>query len=111
MPRWIRSTQAALENCRRFGDRVRLLSFESLLEDTRGTIAGIADWLGIDWHDVLTRPSFQNFDIRANSSWKVDRAGVLEEPLQRARELGAEDLASIEKSSLDLYEQVLRSID
>jgi hypothetical protein len=110
MPRWIRSAEQAIQNRRRFGERVRLVSFETLLEDTPGTMARVADWLDLAWDDVLTRPSFQGFDIRANSSWKVERAGVLDAPLQRARELAPQDLASIEQSCLELYEEVLRNV-
>ena len=109
--RWTRSTEAALENKRRHGDRVRLVSFETLLEDTSGTIRRLADWLEIRWDETLLRPTFQALDIRANSSWSVKRTGVLDAPLRRAHELDANDLDAIESASAKLHDDALRAIE
>ena len=109
--RWTRSTQAIVEHRRRFGDRVRVVSFESLLRDTPGVMRALASWLDLPWDPVLERPTFQRLDIRANSSWRVEQTGVLDAPLERGRELDAADRNAIDDAAGKLYDEAREIID
>jgi hypothetical protein len=109
--RWTRSTEALLENRRRYGDRVRIVSFQSLLQNTPGVMRALASWLDLEWDPILERPTFQQLDIRANSSWRVDKAGVLDAPLKRAAELSPSDRAIIDDAAGKLFEEASKSID
>ena len=109
--RWIRSTEAILEHRRRYGDRVRIVSFQSLLEDTPGVMRKLALWLDLEWDPILTRPTFQRLDIRANSSWRVEKSGVLDAPLRRAAELSDADRQVIDDAAGKLFDEASRRSD
>jgi hypothetical protein len=109
--RWIRSTEAILEHRNLYGDRVRIVSFQSLLEDTPGVMRRLAEWLELDWEPILARPTFQHLDIRANSSWRVETSGVLDAPLKRATELSATDRTVIDDSAGKLFDATRRKLD
>jgi len=109
--RWKRSTQAALDNLERYGSRVRVIRFEDLVGDTEATMRGLADFLDLPFHEVLTRPTFQGLDIRANSSFSNASQGVIDGPLQRSKELSPDDRALIEAETAALYERVLKKLD
>jgi hypothetical protein len=109
--RWIRSTEAILEHRRAHGERVRVVSFQSLLEDTSGVMRKLSEWLGLEWEPILERPTFQRLDIRANSSWRVEKSGVLDAPLKRAAELSSQDRAVIDDAAGKLFDEARRSID
>lgn len=108
---WIRSARAMLENRRRYGDRVLLLRFEDLLGDTEGTMGAVCDWLGIGFDPILTRPTFQGLDVRANSTFHVPRAGILDDPARRAAELGGRERRYVERQTDALYREVLEVLD
>lgn len=111
LPKWLGSAESALANKERYGDRLRLLSFEDLLGDTEGTMRGLAAWLDLSWDEILCRPTFQGMNIRANSSFKVEEVGVLDAPLKRAAELDAADVSAIEAATSEIYERVLAAIE
>jgi hypothetical protein len=106
--RWKRSTQAALDNLERHGSRVRVVRFEDLVGDTEGSMRGLAEFLDLPFHEVITRPTYQGLDIRANSSFTNQSQGVIDGPLQRARELSPEHSALIEEETAALHEKVLK---
>lgn len=97
MQLWRRSTEAALDAERRFGDRVRIVRFEELLGDTEGTMRSLAAYLGIELTPALLVPTFNQFRIKADSSFKVESYGVLRAPLrQYEKVLSAEEIAMID---------------
>jgi hypothetical protein len=112
LPRWKASTEAALANRKRYGDRVYLLSFERLLGDTEATMRDLAAYLGIGFHESLLRPTFQDMGIGANSSFAPAAAfrkgGVMDAPLKRAQELPSEEIARIDAEVGELYEAALK---
>lgn len=108
MPYWVRSVESMLANKAKYGDRVRLLSFDALLSDTENVMRRLADWAGLTWHDTLTEPTFQGLPIKANTVFKTNEYGIIDEPRQRGNTLSPEDAAAVEASgALALYEQVL----
>lgn len=112
MPRWKASAEGMLRNRERYGERVRLLRFETLLSETEPTMRGLAEWLGLDFDPILLRPTFQTIDIGANSSDRVEEmAGVLASPLARSSQLPETHTHYIREQTLALYERVLAVTD
>lgn len=104
---WAASAEAMIAAKRKHGDSVFLISFEQLLGDTQGTMRALAAFLGIDFTDSLVTPTFNGLPIKANSSFKVDRGGVLDAPLKRAEGLPSHALKTIERLTGDIHERVL----
>jgi hypothetical protein len=108
---WRASTEASLENRRVHGERVHLLRYESLVGATERTMRRLAGELGLSWSDRLLEPSFNGWPVQANSSFAVDRCGVLEEPARRHLEmLDPAELAAIERAVGDLYRDAENAI-
>jgi hypothetical protein len=77
--------------------------------DTEGVMRLLADWVGIDFDPILLEPTFNGFPIRANSGYPVDRHGVIRDPLDRARELSADERDAVERRTAELFERVLET--
>lgn len=104
---WAASAEAMIQAKRDHGDRVFLISFEEMLGDTQATMRALAGFLDIAFTESLVTPTFNGLPIKANSSFKVDRGGVLDAPLKRAEGLPAHALQTIERLTDGLHERVL----
>lgn len=104
---WRSSAEAMIQAKQRFSDRALVLSFEQLLGDTEGTMRRLAEFLGIDFNDTLMTPTFNGLPTRANSSFRVERRGVLDAPLKRGEDLPAHAVEVVERLSDGVYDQVL----
>ena len=105
--RWRLATEMQLAAKRRYGDRVFVLTFERLVTETEWTMRALAGWLGIRYEATLTEPTFNRIPTKANSSFRVNRPGVLSEPLGNWRGvLSDEDARTIDAQTRDLYESV-----
>ena len=70
----------------------------------------LADWLGIRFEAKLAEPTFNRIPTRANSSFQVNRPGVLPEALDNWRGvLSDEDAKTIDARTRDLYESCPRA--
>ena len=101
---WKVSAESMLENKRRYGDRVIVLTFENLVGRTEPTMRYLARELGVDYDPILTQPTFNGDKILANSSFAVESAGVNAAPLKRENLLTAEEREYIERHCVALYD-------
>lgn len=99
---WRASAEAGLAARERYGDRVVVLTYEQLVGDTEATMARLAARLGIAMRDELLQPTYNGRPIRANSSFAVDRHGVLPE---RRGEVDTATAAQVQTLAGDLYER------
>jgi hypothetical protein len=104
---WKKSAQAMLRNKDRYGDRVCILTFEDLITKTKSVMHYLAEFLGVRFDDVLMIPTFNKYPIRANTSFEVEKNGIIRSTLERYKTLAREELEFIESTSKDLYGQVL----
>jgi Sulfotransferase family len=103
---WRASTESAIEAAGRFADRVVVLTYEQLLEDTEANVAALASRMGISMTPDLLVPTFNGRPIRANSSEAVERAGILPERGSAYHDLlDRDEIAAIERHAGDLYER------
>jgi hypothetical protein len=111
MALWRTSTEALLDNRRSHGARVHLLRFEDLVVETERTMRRLAEELGLRWSETLLEPTFNGAPIKANSSFAVERFGILEEPARRHQGgLDPAELAAIERIVGALYRDAERTV-
>jgi len=106
--RWRQHTETQLETKARYGDRVFLLTYERLVTHTESTMRSLAAWLGISYSPSLTEPTFNRFPINANSSFRVERHGVLPDRVDQWQTVLTDEQArKVDEVAGDLYERVL----
>lgn len=103
---WEWSAKSMLEAKERHPGQVHIVRFEELVKDTPGTMRWLADALGIELTPSLTEPTFNGQPIRANSSFKVEKRGMMTGPESRAKLLEPEAGEYIDSELGRLYERV-----
>lgn len=107
VPFWIESAQAMIRNKETYGDKVAIISFETLLKNTEGIMRQLADWIGLTWHPILTEPTFQRQPIKANTAYSTSQYGVIATPLERHKNVSDADARYIDEQAGDLYQKIL----
>ena len=103
---WRRGTDAVLAAYARYGDRMVVITYDQLVGDTETTMRYLAERIGISMSPILLSPTFNGRPIRANSSERVERHGVLPERAESyRRSLDAETIARIDELAGDLYDR------
>jgi hypothetical protein len=104
---WRQSTESALDARARHEDRVLLLTYEQLVEETERTMRAVAGRIGISWSSILMTPTFNGRPTPANSTEPVERRGVLPERATAYRaSLDDATVAAVERAAGDLYGRV-----
>jgi len=107
---WQESAQAMLRNKEKYGDRVCLIKFEDLVSKTEAVMRYLAEFLNIEFDDMLLVPTFNTLQIRANTSFNVENHGILNSTLSRYRTLTGEELDTIERMTGETYRLVLNEV-
>jgi hypothetical protein len=101
---WRRSAESTLAAAERWPDRVVVVVYEDLVGETEATMRRIAERIGITMTSSLVTPTFNGMPIRANSSFPVDRPGILPDRTGAYRDaLDADTLTRIEALAGDRY--------
>jgi len=104
---WKKSAQAMLWNKERYGDRVCILKFEDLISKTESFMRYLAEFLEIGFDETLLIPTFNKYDIKANTSFKAKQHGIINSTLHRYKTLAQEELEVIESMAQALHQEVL----
>jgi hypothetical protein len=104
---WEKSTQAMLWNKEKYGDRVCILRFEDLISKTESFMRYLAEFLEIGFDEILLIPTFNKYDIKANTSFKAKQHGIINSTLHRYKKLAQEELEVIESMTNELHQEVL----
>lgn len=99
---WAESARAGCTLKDRYGDRVILLTFPSLVEHTREAMTRIAQKIGVPFDEVLLTPTFNGRGIASNSSF-ASKTGIDRDVLDRSSEVAADVRAGIERKHMQLY--------
>lgn len=108
---WKKSAEAMIKSKMEYGNKVYLISFENMLHDVEGCMRSLAAYLSIDFDNALLTPTFQGMGIKADSSFEVDRHGVIDAPLHRSKKLSDEETHLIDAQTFDLYKKVVGQLD
>ena len=104
---WNRNAVSMLSNKGKYGDRVCLLRFEDLINQTGHVMHHLADFIGIDFEDILLTPTFNKFPIKANTSFATQQHGIISKTLDRYKHLDNRDIETIDALTSRLYTEVL----
>ena len=105
---WKTSTKAALRNKEKYRERVCIVRFEDLVSKTESVMSYMADFLGINFDNILLVPTFNKCPIRANTSFNAEQHGIVASTLSRYKMLSEEELKIIEKMTEDIYSMILK---
>jgi hypothetical protein len=107
LAQWSASAQASVWNKEQYGDRVCIIRFEDLVSRTESVMRYLAEFLGIEFDRILLTPTFNNHPIEANTSFNVEKSGIMAGTLSRYKTLTAEELQIIEKMTRADYQRAL----
>jgi hypothetical protein len=104
---WQTSARAMLRNKERYSDRVCILTFEDLVGKTESVMRYLAEFLEIKFNDILMIPTFNKFPIKANTSFKAQPHGIINNTLNRYKTLEKDELDIINRKTREIYSEVL----
>ena len=105
---WNESAQAILWNKERYGDRVCLIKFEDLVSQTEAVMRYLADFLAIEFNDILLVPTFNKFPIKEDTTFKTENHGIVSSLPTEERTLKGQELNTIERMTSETYPLVLK---
>ncbi|MDZ7831115.1 MAG: sulfotransferase [Desulfobacterales bacterium] len=105
---WKKSTNNAIELWREHKERVILIRFDSLVQNTEGVMEGLAGKLGIEFTNSMLDPTFNNHSIKANSSFN-EKKNLKKQTINRYKEILSQDeIRRIDLLSTELYDKALK---
>jgi hypothetical protein len=107
LQQWKECTQSAIRNKERFGERVCIIKFEDLIGDPGAVMHCLAEFLEIEFDPVLLTPTFNKSPIRANTSFKEEKTGIVKSTLARHETLSAAEISMIVEMTQDVYRSAL----
>jgi hypothetical protein len=107
---WNESAEAALRNKERYDDRVCLIKFEDLISKTRAVMLYLAEFLGIEFDDILLIPTFNTLPLEVKTSFQGEDRGDVNSHHSREERVTAEELNTIEKMTNKIYPLVLSKV-
>jgi Sulfotransferase family len=110
MEAWRGSVEALLDARREHADRVHLVSFEQLVADPEAVMGELTARLDIELAPSALTPTFNGRRIRANSSFAVERHGVLRETAARGDTLEPGVQQAVLEQAGDLYDRALAAL-
>ena len=109
----IATWREAVETARRLHEErpgeVAIVPFEALVGQTERMMRALADFLEIEFTDDLLAPTLNGRATKANSSFPVEAAGVIEGPLSRSGQLPVEDRREIERELGELHARAIEA--
>ena len=106
---WKESAEAMLWNTEKYGDRVRIFTFEDLVSKTEAIMRYLVEFLEISFDDILLIPTFNKYPIKANTSFEAEQHGIINGTLNRYKTLPQEQLEIIDDMTKELYQEILNS--
>jgi hypothetical protein len=107
---WNECARAMLWNKEKYRDSVCLLRFEDLLSNTQAVMRYLADFLGIEFDDILLAPTFNKFPIKVDTSFKAEDHGIADSPLSSERTSTGQELDAIERMTSETHPLVLKEV-
>lgn len=107
LEQWRTCAQAIARNQSRYGERVCVLRFEDLVQNTERVMRRLADFIEIEFDEILLVPTFNCSPIRANTSFDNSEAGIIQGTLARHQALTSAEHDIIEEMTGDVYQTAL----
>ncbi len=105
---WNKSAHAMLWNKEKYGDCVCLIQFEDLVSQTEAVMRYLADFLAIEFNDMLLVPTCNKFPIKEDTTFKTENHGIVSSLPAEERTLKGQELNTIERMTSETYPLVLK---
>jgi hypothetical protein len=110
LDQWVDNARSMVRNKQMYGDRVCIITFEEdLVRRTEAVMRYLAEFLDLNFDDILLTPTFNMFPIKPNTSFKLEKPGIMISALERYKTLSLEELSVVEKTTREVYEKVLET--
>ena len=96
-----------VRNKQTYGDRVCILAFEDLVQRTEAVMRYLAGFLGLRFDEILLTPTFNKAPIKPNTSFKLEKPGIMISALTRYETLSRKEMDIIEEMTAEAYQNVL----
>jgi hypothetical protein len=110
MSDWNKSAQAMLWSKEKYEDRVCLIQFEDIVNKTEAVMRFLAEYLTIEFDDILLVPTFNKFPIKEDTGFKTKSHGVVSSLPTEERALTEEELNTIERMTSETSALVLKEV-
>jgi hypothetical protein len=107
---WNESAQAMLWNKEKYGDRVCLIQFEDFIRKTETIMRFLAEFLTIEFDDILLVPTFNRFPLKEDTTFKTESLGIVSSRLAQEQTLTGQELNTIERITSENYPLVLKEV-
>jgi hypothetical protein len=107
LTQWKDSANAAIRNKDLYKDRLCIIKFEDLVNNTQAVMQYLAEVLEIKYDDILLIPTFNKSPIKANTSFQSDKYGIINGTLSRYKTLEPSELKIVEDMTQEAYQSVL----
>jgi len=110
LEQWVDSARSMVRNKQKYGDRVCVITFEDLVRRTEAVMRYLAEFLNLNFNDLLLTPTFNKLPIKPNTSFKLEKPGIMISALERYKTLSREELTEVEKTTGEVYQEVLEYV-
>jgi len=110
LSRWNQSALVELRNKAKYGDRVCIIKSEDLVSRTEAVMRYLAEFLGIQFDNILLTPTFNKFPIKAHTGLKVENHGMVDRRPSKQATLSEQEFKTIEKMTCETYPRVLTEV-
>ena len=107
---WNKSSQAMLRNKEKYGDSVCLIQFEDIVSKTDAVMRFLADFLTIEFDDILLVPTFNTFPVKEYTAFKTENHGIVSSLPEEERVLTGQELDTIERMTSETCALVLKEV-
>jgi hypothetical protein len=106
LSQWHDSAQGMLRNKRQYGDRVCIILFEDLIRRTDAVMHYLADFLNVEFDDILLTPTFNKTPVKPNTSFNLEKPGIMFSALERYKSLSRSEAKIIDETTQETYEKI-----
>jgi hypothetical protein len=107
LDQWLDSAKSMVINKKQYGDQICIITFEDLVKRTKPVMHYLAGFLNINFDNILLTPTFNKAPIKPNTSFKLEKPGIMTSAVERYKTLSSDELGIIRDRTTDLYNQVL----
>jgi hypothetical protein len=107
---WSEFAQSMLWNKEKYGDKVCLVRFEDLLGNTQAVMRYLADFLGLEFDNILLVPTFNKLPMKLNTSSNTEGYNIADSHLSTETRATGRELEGIVEMTSEKYSQVLKEV-
>jgi hypothetical protein len=108
--RWQAIVRAVLEIKRKYGDRVCLIKFEDLINNSGSIMRYLAEFLEISFEDILLTPTFNSISLQPPPDQKTNKTDAKFGYFIDAKALEEDHRTLVKKTTMEDYQAILREV-